>query len=85
VGGLFAVQWTKSDLSHHRDVLSSKKSKQYEARFGLGSFATGLEFGGLSLLLVTDLSLTAQFMIPFVIAGATAGAIVANVGSLLNY
>ncbi len=86
VGRLFVVQWTRSELSHHHsNVLSSNNLKQYELRFALGSFAAGLGFGSLSLLLTVELSLTAQFMITFVIAGVTAAAIVANVSSLLNY
>ena len=46
---------------------------------------TGLTFRCLGLLLTPGLSLATQFIIPFTLAGLTAGAIASNVSSLLNY
>ena len=84
IGRLILLQWTKFTLAQY-SPLSSARLLRFEHYFALGSFFTGLGFGGLSLLLVLDLSLLAQFMIPFVIAGVTAGAIAANVSSVWNY
>jgi PAS domain S-box-containing protein len=84
ISRLILLEWMKRSLVEDSS-LPSVLVLRYERYFALGSFFAGLGFGGLSLLLVLDLSLLAQFMIPFVIAGVTAGAIAANVSSVLNY
>jgi diguanylate cyclase (GGDEF)-like protein/PAS domain S-box-containing protein len=84
IGRLVLLQWIKTSVAQY-SPLSSIQACRHEHFIAFGSFFAGLGFGTLSLLLVLDLSLIAQFMIPFVIAGVTAGAIAANVSSICNY
>lgn len=80
-----AVRYIKHKLSSFVDVVADETVFFYECVCGCGAFCTGVMFGCLGLLLTPELSLVTQLIIPFALAGLTAGAIASSVSSLLNY
>ena len=79
------VRYIKYQLKNSIDVVTDETLLFYERACGIGGFCTGLTFGCLGLFLTPGLSLATQFIIPFTLAGLTAGAIASSVSSLLNY
>lgn len=83
---LMLVRYVSQKMANQEQpTLSQGQLLNYERWFAVGSFATGLGFGSLGLVITPDLTLKSLFIIPFVLAGLTTGAMLSMASSLKNY
>ena len=82
---LFVIKNIQNKLANSSVSYSLGTVNRYELVLSVGAFCSGLLLGVLGLFIDPDWSIATQFLIPFALAGITAGATTSNSSSLTNY
>ncbi len=82
---LISVKWLKSQIVNFDASIKDIELKKYEYICIAGSLSSGLAFGSLGYMFSMNWPLFSQFIVPFLLAGVTAGAIASNLSSRSCY